>query len=347
MAVDDDDDDERLPSWHTELVVTDRPKPADLARAGYVEKAQRLFAAALSQKSKSTVRAYEAAIASFAKYMEMSVPKDALGYLLSLERLDADLRVLEYMGWLEDNGMSPSTIRIRLSALKFYVKTAYRAQWIDWTLETEGPPQESVKEVEGPTPEQFEEVLRVTDDLKGQTAARNKALVYMLSFMALRINECLSLDIEHLDFRRKTASVLRKGKRVKRDRRTIPTATLAALKDWVKERGSHAGPVFSNFDLREDKAGGRLTHPSAYKIIRRIGDKAGMAKLHPHAFRHFAATEALEITDGDTRKAMKHTGHSTEKMINLYEDKRRDHAGEIAQMIEDRWTKGKLGEERE
>jgi len=345
MAVDEDD--ERLPSWHTELVVGDRPKPDDLARAGYVEKAQRLFVAALSQKSKSTVRAYEASMANFAKYLGVSDPKEALGYLLSLDRLDADLRVLEYMGWMEGNGLAPSTIRIRLSALKFYAKTAYRAQWIDWTLETEGPPQESVKEVEGPSPEQFEEVLQVTDRLTGQSAARNKAMVYMLSFMALRINECLSLDMEHLDLGRKTASVLRKGKRIQREKRTIPTATVAALREWIRQRGSHPGPVFSNLDLREDKAGNRLTHPSAYKIIRRIGDKAGMAKLHPHAFRHFAATEALEITDGNTRKAMKLTGHATEKMMNLYEDKRRDDAGEIAQMIEDRWTKGKLGEERE
>jgi len=34
---------------------------------------------------------------------------------------------------------------------------------------------------------------------------------------------------------------------------------------------------------------------------------------------------------------MKHTGHKSERMINIYEDKRTDAAGQIAQQIEDRW----------
>jgi hypothetical protein len=34
---------------------------------------------------------------------------------------------------------------------------------------------------------------------------------------------------------------------------------------------------------------------------------------------------------------MKHTGHKSERMISIYEDKRQDVAGDIAQKIEDRW----------
>jgi integrase/recombinase XerC len=331
------DDDERFPSWHTETTTLEKPEPSQLARGGYIEKARRLFAAALSQKSPATVRSYEESLASFASYLEMSSAQDALGYLLSLERLDADLRVLEYMGWMEAKGLSPSTIRIRLSALKFYVKTAYRAQWIDWTLETQGPPQETLKEVEGPSPEQFIEVLRITDALEGPSAKRNRLMVYMLSFMALRINECLSLDLEHINFKTRKASILRKGKRHKRETKTIPKYTMRLLRAWVKQRGDHPGPLFSNLDLRADKAGQRINRSSAYKFIRRLGDKAGMPKLHPHAFRHFSATEILELTEGDTRKAMKHTGHSSERVFNVYEDARSDQSGDLAQMLEDRW----------
>jgi len=155
--------------------------------------------------------------------------------------------------------------------------------------------------------------------------------------MALRINECLSLDLEHIDFQRKTAMILRKGARLKRVRKTIPDSTMTQLRVWVRQRGRHEGPLFSNLDLRPDTAGQRLNHSSAYRIIRKIGEKAGVPKLHPHAFRHFSATEALELTDGNTRKAMKHTGHSSEQVFNEYEDKRQDTAGVIAQAIEDRW----------
>lgn len=312
--------------------------PDDLISSEYVEKAQRLFKAALNQKSESTVRAYESSIANFAKYMEISDPKDALGYLLSLSRLDAELRVMEYLGWMEDQELAPSTIRVRLSGLKFYVKTAYRAQWIDWTLETEGPPQENVKEVVGPTPAEFKVILAVVDELDGKAATRNRALVYMLSFMGLRISECLSLDMEHVDLKKGTANVKRKGSRRKRDRRTVPTATLELLREWAVDRGPHAGPLFSNMDLREDKAGGRLDRSTAWKIIRKIGEKADVPTLHPHAFRHFATTEALEVTDDNTRATMKFTGHKSERMLDIYEDERKDVAGDIAQRIEDRWT---------
>lgn len=341
------DDDERMPSWHTELVPADRPTSDQLVKASYADKAKRLFAAALAQKSPSTVRAYEAAMASFAKYMEISEPKEALGYLLSLDRLDAELRVLEFMGWMEGNGLAPSTIRIRLSALKFYVKTAYRAQWIDWTLETEGPPRENVKDVEGPSPAQFERIMQVANELDGVAATRNRLLVYMLAFMALRINECLSLDMKHVDMREGTVAVKRKGKRHKREKRSVPQRTLTLMKEWVAQRGSHEGPFFSNLDLRREETGKRIGHTTAWKFIRKLGEKAGVPGLHPHAFRHFSVTEALELTDGNTRKAMKHSGHKSEQMINIYEDKRRDEAGDIAQQIENRWTDYAKAQEEE
>jgi integrase/recombinase XerC len=319
----------------TDLV---RPEdPNDLISKEYVEKAQRLFKAALNQKAESTVRAYESSIANFAKYMEISDPKEALGYLLSLSRLDAELRVMEYLGWMEEKELAPSTIRVRLSGLKFYVKTAYRAQWIDWTLETEGPRQENVKDVVGPTPAEFRVILDVVDDLDGKVATRNRALVYMLSFMALRISECLTLDMEHVDLKKGTVNVKRKGSRRKRDKRTVPTKTLEAMVEWTIDRGPQDGPFFSNMDLREDKAGARLHRSTAWKFIRKIGEKAGVPHLHPHAFRHFSTTEALEITDGNTRETMKHTGHKSERMVSVYEDKRKDVAGDIAQRIEDRW----------
>ena len=334
----EDGDDERLPSWHQgELVRVQRPTEGQLERGEYAEKARRLFAAALSRKSKSTIRSYEESIRNFASYLNIDDPSDALGYLLSLSRLDGELRVLEYMGWMEAQSLSASTIRLRLSALKFYVKTAYRAQWIDWTLETEGPPQENVKEVDGPSPDEFDAILKVVDADESKTATRNRALVYMLAFMALRISECLTLDMEHIDFEKGTVSVLRKGSRRQRDKRTVPRHTLSAMKAWADDRGPHAGPFFCSLDLREEHAGKRLGRSSAWRAIRKIGQKAGVPKLHPHAFRHFSTTEALEVTDGNTRDTMKHTGHKSERMVSIYEDQRKDVAGMLAQLIEDRW----------
>jgi integrase/recombinase XerC len=313
------------------------PESQALVIEDYVEKAQRVFALALAQKSESTVKAYQASLRDFARFLGMEDPRRALGYLLSMNRLDADLKVTEYLGWLTQNEKTPSTIRVRLSALKFYVRTANRAAWVDWVLTTEGPPQETVKEVEGPTPEQFARIMAVVDELEGELAVRNKLLVYMLSFMALRVSEALSIDMDHVDLDRRTVAVKRKGSRHKRDRRTVPTKTFELLEEWVELRGDEEGPLFCTSEFDAEGLPNRLHRSSAWKIVRRIGKLAGMPELHPHAFRHFSTTEALEVTDGDTRGTMKHTGHKSERMINIYEDKRTDAAGQIAQQIEDRW----------
>lgn len=314
------------------------PKGGALVQDEYVAKAQRVFALALAQKSESTVRAYQSSLSNFAKFMEMEDPRRALGYLLSLTRLDADLKVTEYLGWLVAQGKTPSTIRVRLSALKFYVRTAHRAEWVEWLLTTEGPPQETIKDVEGPTEEQFERILEVVHALDGETAERNRALVYMLSFMAFRISECLTLDMEHVDMDRRSVMVKRKGSRHKRERKTVPTKTFELLQEWIEVRGLDAGPLFSTSEFDDDGDPVRLHRSTAWKIVRRIGKDSGVPNLHPHAFRHFSTTEALEVTDGDTRGTMKHTGHKSERMINIYEDERTDAAGTIAQQIEDRWT---------
>jgi len=310
---------------------------SSLVQDEYVAKAQRVFALALAQKSEATVKAYQSSLANFAKFIGMDDARRGLGYLLSLSRLDADLKVTEYLGWLVAQGKTPSTIRVRLSALKFYVRTAHRAEWVEWLLTTEGPPQETIKDVEGPTEEQFEKIIEVVNALEGDTADRNRVLVYMLSFMAFRISECLTLDMEHLDLERRTVMVKRKGSRHKRERKTVPRHLLKLLKKWIEVRGEDPGPVFSTQEFEDDGRPSRLHRSTAWKIINRIGKEAGVPKLHPHAFRHFSTTEALEVTDGDTRGTMKHTGHKSERMINIYEDERKDTAGDIAQQIEDRW----------
>ena len=354
-----DDDEERKPSWHNDVKESlpaelEPPQDRDLlVKQEYAEKARRLFMLALSRKSKQTIRSYEYSIKHFAKYLNFDSHDMALGYLLALPRVDAELRVYEYMGWMEGQKLSPSTIRTRLAALKFYCSVANRAQWIDWTLTCEGPKQEVIKKVVGPTPEQFIKILEETRKFEGITAQRNRLIVYMLSFMALRLNEILSLDIDHVDLERKRIHVLRKGSRKQRAARTVPDQTLSTLRAWIAERKdlrvaaskpTDKGPLFINGlnPATSDFPAQRLSSESVRRIIKRLGERADVPGLHPHAFRHFSTTEALEVTDGHTRKTMKHTGHSTEKMVSEYEDERQDEAGQIAQSIEDRWLQPDL-----
>ena len=329
----------KRPNWYEAiaqregLVKVDRGNPIE----EYARKAKIVFEAALARKSPETVKAYQRAVRFLGQYMgfEDAGVTDTVQRLIALDRLDADILLQAWVARMESDNLSPATINQRLAGVRFYVHLAKRAGWVSWEVEVEGPKAEKVKDTRGPTRDEFVDILKVTHALEGETASRNRLMIYMFAFMALRVDSVLSIDIEHIDIRRSTVKVKWKGKK-QRVARPIPDHTLGAMKVWLKERGKHAGPLFKSFDLAE-KGDGRLTRRSAHRIVARIGKRAGIDGLHPHSFRHFSATEALELSDGNRHKTRKHTGHSSDKVLDLYDDERDDLARDMAQTIEDEW----------
>lgn len=333
------DDHDKLPSWY--LKIREKNEDVDISISkndDYIKKAQNLFALALSRKSSSTIKVYQHALSNFASFVKIDNGVEALAWLLSLDRIDAQTKVLQYLAWMEESGLSPATMRSRLAALKFYVATAHDADWVDWEISVKGPPQENVKEITGPTEDEFKKILNTVSKTETFTQTRNKLLVYMLSFMGLRVSEVLGMDFSHVDLEKKRVFVLRKGSKVQRQWRSVPTETMLLIEDYLELRGMDDGPFFLTAG-NSDRGQERFSRFAAYKTIRKIGEKAGIKNLHPHAFRHFSVTQALEITDGNEHKVMRHSGHKTRKMIDIYDDQRKDEAGEVAKSIEDKWIK--------
>lgn len=329
--------DDEKPEWYRRILEREglvHVKKSDPVEE-YARKAKHVFESALARKSPETIRAYQRAVKSLGKFMDLEDPgvTNTVQKLISLSRIDADILLQSFISDMEDNELSPNTISQRIAGVKFYVHQAKRVGWVDWEVEVEVPKIEKVKDTRGPTPEEFKEILRVTNELEGGTATRNRLMVYMLSFMGLRIDSVLSIDLEHIDIRRKEVMVRWKGKK-HRVLRPIPTSTMTLMKSWIKERGGDSGPLFPSYDLAE-KGDGRLTRRSGHRIIQRLGVKAGIFGLHPHAFRHFAATVGLDISDGNRHKVRKLTGHESDKTLNIYDDERSDEAREMSQMIED------------
>ena len=69
------------------------------------------------------------------------------------------------------------------------------------------------------------------------------------------------------------------------------------------------------------------------RIVRRLGEEAGIPHLRPHGLRHTAITQALELTRGDIRAVQRFSRHKDPRTVVLYDDAREDKAGEVAKLV--------------
>ena len=137
----------------------------------------------------------------------------------------------------------------------------------------------------------------------------------------------VELDLEHLDLERGRLAIRGKG-RAEREWLTLPAPTRHALADWLESRSPQPGPLFVNVD-RARKGSGRLTPQSVYRIVRSLGQKAGLGDVRPHGLRHAAITAAL---DGghDLRTVARYSRHRSIQTLTIYDDNRQDLAGMVA-----------------
>ncbi len=301
-----------------------------------VESAQRRFRTALERKSPETIRAYQSAARHFGRYIGVvkAKPSDVIAKLIMLSRIEAETLVEEYIKWMdEDEELAPSTINTYLSALKFFVRIARKVGWCEWQLDVDGLKNSIVKDVQGVSPEDLEGILEIISVGNDKHILRLRLVVFMLSFMGLRISSILTLDFENIDFDKNGAWFKMKGHGSKRIFKTIPPLTLEAMDEWIEYRGEQDGPLVINFTN-----GKRITRQSIDKILKQLGKKAELDRpLHAHSFRHFAATEGLEITDGNRHQVMRLTEHTSDRMLERYDDKRQDLGGELSKKLESKY----------
>lgn len=140
----------------------------------------------------------------------------------------------------------------------------------------------------------------------GLAGGRDHALACLLGLNGLRVSEACNADIDYLGFERghHTLIVDRKGGK----RAIIPLAprTHRAIALAIGERTS--GPILLGPD------GQRLDRYAAYRIVRRLARRAGIAhKVHPHCLRHAFITAALDagVPLRDVQEAASHTDPRT------------------------------------
>ncbi len=111
-----------------------------------------------------------------------------------------------------------------------------------------------------------------------EAAIRNRALVNLMLDSGLRLSEVAGLEVADLHLEDRLAKVTGKGGKD----RFVPFGRAVALylEEWLEVRGRHTGSLF------ELKARG------VDALFRRLERDLGF-KIHPHAARHYAATQMV------------------------------------------------------
>ncbi len=196
------------------------------------------------------------------------------------------------------NGISPKSVVLMRSALKFYYDEVLNRGVVN--IKT---PKVSRKL---PIVLTHEEVKLLIDSVKRK---KHKLMVMVLYSSGLRVSELVNLKIGDLEIDQKIGWV-RSGKGAKDRMFIISEKIVNRLKSYTKGRGKDEY-VFAGHN-------GRLTTRSVQKAIASTAKRAGIDKrVTPHVLRHTFATHMLE-SGVDLRKIQMLLGHSQLSTTQLY-----------------------------
>jgi integrase/recombinase XerC len=316
--------------------MTDLPAPIDgphlPAPAVTVDQ---LYDAFLSGRKATTKKAYERDLKSFATFLQSSDARAATAGFFQLDAGPAHYQVDRWVAAMKERGLKASTINRRLSALRSMANMAMTYGVTSWSLKTKNERTQDGDERDMSGPD-LDTIRRLLDHCDGKVptmaSMRNAAIVRLLYGHALRRFEVTSLDLEDVDFEKNRLRILGKG-RTARSYISMSPSVATALKNWVAARGREPGALFTSFDPAK-KGDGRLDGSSVRRIVKKLGAEIGI-ELWPHALRHSSITSALDHTDGDVRRVMRFSRHKNVNTLMKYDDKRKDDAGDIADLVDE------------
>lgn len=114
---------------------------------------------------------------------------------------------------------------------------------------------------------------------------RDRALIDFLYSTGCRVSECAAFNKSDVDFDN-YKGIVRNGKGNKERTVYISDKTMVWLKKYLQSRTDNENALWMGKK-------GRLTKSGIENIIRYLGNRAGLSKVHPHQFRHALATDMV------------------------------------------------------
>jgi integrase/recombinase XerC len=145
---------------------------------------------------------------------------------------------------------------------------------------------------------------------------RDLAMVEILYASGARVSELCGLDLEDIDYERRTIRVLGKGNK----ERTIPIGAPAvrALESWLKVGRPSMASDKSDRAIFLGTRGKRIDQRTVRTVVyNALQALEGVERMGPHALRHSAATHLLE-GGADLRTVQEILGHASLATTQIY-----------------------------
>jgi site-specific recombinase XerD len=233
-------------------------------------------------------------------------------------------KILMLLSDLSDEGKSPATINVYLSALKGVAKESWRKKLI--SVEAYQHIKE-IKRIKGTRSikgralalEELNQLIDFCMAQEGVIAMRDAAVIALVYGAGLRRHEAAGLMLSDLNLSEGSIKVLGKGNKERVN--ALHDRNLDIIHVWLDERGMEPGPLF----LRARKGNRLVNEPisgqTIYDIIIRRYKEAGLKRLTPHDLRRTFATKLLENGE-DVFLVQDLLGHSSVETTKNYD--RRD-----------------------
>ena len=257
-----------------------------------------------SQKTRSsqTLKSYQYALALYIGFLETEkgiCTESLCGGCFNRMTIE------EWLQWLmEQRGSSPETCNNRLASLRAFLKYLGSRDISLLYLSEEAtriPRKKEIrKKVKGISKKAVQALLSVPD-LTTKVGRRDLALMIIIYSTAARIDEILSLKIEHLrlDAEKPNVTIIGKGSKI-RTMYLLPKA-VAHLKKYLKEfHGDTPNPEAYVFYSRNTGLQGKMSQTAVNKQLKKHARAAHEIcnevprDIHAHQLRHAKASHWLE-----------------------------------------------------
>ena len=252
--------------------------------------------------SKNTVKAYEADISSFFRWL---INKD-----LEYKNLQEE-HINQYISFLFQKKMKSSSVNRKISSIKsFYIFLVKRNFIKNSPLNDVVTPKQEKYLPESMSEDEVDKLLN-SPNVANKIENRDKAMIEMLYATGMRISELVNLKMTDVDMKRCVVKVFGKGSK----ERLVPfgETALDSLKAYLSERVQS-----SSKEIFLSNRGKKMTRVAFWQRVKIYLVRENLKNsISPHTLRHAFATHLLN-RGADLRSVQLLLGHSDLSTTQIY-----------------------------